>query len=1305
MINKIGKRGDNNIHQLFSEYQYNIQFGTDNYIYLDYVDMTKDTFTDEEMNIIIELKNPNKEIVLLSRHYDMYTLIGVISNHLNLLVTAIKVDTQGCVTSFQNPITMSIYVIADHFDERKETFAYIRSLYQIDCIGYTNTLNPISINYDNFQNQSWTEMGIELLSNHLGYDFNKDFQSNLTEELYDIFNSCPVTEINYSNIDKHEFANYNKDLLTKIDICKCYTNSYLMAMFDFSIYSEIAYPQPITIISIDDLLAGEYMINCSFHIAGQQRFPGAYPSDLILYLLKSNIIKFENIEYYIQPQTTIDHQIFSTFVDYLYNNNFLDDAKKGIMNSLTGYIGKRYTKSNQVVIIENEWLADSISNYYYDNPLPNEYIKVVPIGDLFFVRKIVNKPLYTNMLPIHRQILSLSWIQLDKLMKTFHNPTESIIMSCRTDSFLLYGKIMNDDYAFVTDKYDFHNIGRYQLEPDTKLHIGNLKSDGELLYVQKIKETEYNEIVELMKQDDNDIYENNFDPTQFRKILNEMDNYIIDGGAGIGKSYVLSKQITSKIDNKKIYVIAAMKSTLDVIRTVLLKDGIEEDYLTNLYTIDSFLGTMRTDEDYGNISKRIQCADEIHIDEYSVCGYHHYELLYRIIKKTGSKVKLYLYGDNNQTKLPANRQFDYRKLRLTRLLCGFNRVHLTQKSKRCDEFSTSILSEFLSTQKLPEFFKSKIISEQQSPELEIECPMRTRMNICYLNKTIEKINTDISFGRTNKYELNDYVICDLTHYSSIQRETYTMFNNQLMKFKGYSENMVLLTNIHNENPIQITLVDFNQYWILASGITCFKVQGHTFNFPYTIYDLDAMYAGKYLFNFEMLYTALSRCTNINNVYLRSYTNRIFEKYQDINPTFEIQLKPMEIKKYYLYGILSNDEWVYFGQTTNITERFNSHTCSISDKSNKELYHFLSKNPHQFVVLGEYNLNNSHIMLSIEESYIKKYIATYPNSRKLLNVQHNRFISKQSKIEIRTLILPKSGPKQFRIRYKNPPELIIEINKEYAGNDIIMLDKTRFSFKSNKLTTEQRTEKIRQTIKELCDKHGDIFDIITAELKIILQESVPHIQEEEVIEEKEQLPDIIPIQIQDRKNIVEHKNNFTSEYKNKPCNHTLPKPKQTKEQYDYCLENNLICHCGIASIKKKCININNQNYGNTYYECANIFKLKCNFKSGDYNFRSNEIKKSVLAELKIKIKLIQPDIQTEFIIPEIIHQKKETFPSKSKKRKEIYDYRLKCNTTNDLITENKPVVIEAIIIPEIKKQKVTYDTPKQDQLQYLDEEWD
>lgn len=1212
-----------NIHNLFNEYSYNIHFELNNYIYLDYVDTSQSEYCNNELDIIEQLINPSSEIILLSNDYDVWTLMGYISNKIEMLVTAIRLDTKGNITSFQHPINMTIYMIADLFKERKETFEYMRSLYKIDCVHYTNELNPISIAYEIFQNQSWSQIGIELLNNHLGYEFSTVFKSNMSTELYDIFMSCPITEVNYCNIDKELFSTYDQSKLTKIDICKCYTKSYLMAQFDFSIYSEIAFPVKISITSIDDLVGGEYIIDCSYYIAGQQRYPGAYPSDLILYLLQNKLIEFGNITYFIQPQGSIDNQTFVSFVEFIYEN-FSNTAKKGIMNSITGTIGKRSTVTNQLVIIENEFLSNSISNFYHNNSKKFEKVEVIPINDLFYVKKQICKPLYSNLLPIHRQILALSWIQLNELMKTFVIPNTTSILSCRTDSFLFYGEINNSNYKYITEKYEYVNIGKYQLETNNTLHIGNIKSNDELLLKKRYKEVEYESIVTLINKLNTNINETSYATSdEFHDELVNLPSFLMDAPAGYGKSYILAKLINkNSIELKKTYIVCATKSSLDNIRNALRSHRtITTEFLkNNLYTMDSFLGLGSIQDDtnrYENISNRIANATAIHIDEYSLCKYEHYEKLYRIMNNTSSGTKLFMYGDNSQCKLPANRIFDFRNLRLVRLLTGFNRIHLIEKSKRYDTFTDSILKEFLRTQRLPEYFKTKVIGNEIK-----------KMNICYLNDTIAQINETVIADRVEKYIIGDFVICNLTGCSSIHRETYDIFNNQLMIYNGLSDNTVLLSNLSNDYHINISEIDFLNFFQPAHGLTVYKCQGHTFKFKYNILDLDQKYGNKYVWTYEMLYTALSRCNDISNVYIQSYTNRIFERYVDHNPTFELLNTPVISKKYYLYGISTKDknnvsEWAYFGITNDINARIGAHTRSITDKYNKALYHHLKNNPFEFTILSEYVLNDRQIILHIEELYIKKYIMTYPNAFKLLNVQHNHYESKQNQIEIRQLIL-NTNVKPFKIIYKTHGEMIIEKNEGYyvLPNHIeITLEKNRFPFRSKKLTPVERNTQIRKTYEMLCSQYGDVFNITSIELKAILHEQsdpLPELPIDDEIDydlsptdlienERMRLESIESERIRSIENermrlesIENERIRLTEKERKRELlldidnDRLIKKQKIETQRYDDCIKDDRICYCNKPTLTKKCRIITDTNFGKLYYECANV-QHKCSFK--------------------------------------------------------------------------------------------------------------
>lgn len=1062
---------DQNIGYLFKEYDCRIRpFESDNYEYVEYTG----TFNIEA------IISPSKPIMLMSPDYDLYSLLGFVSNKCNTIISAIKTDANGKLESFLHPLLDVMYVSCEDFNERRSAFTTLRNIYKVDSNNYENLIMPIAIDYSTFQNQSYTSLSIELLNNYAGFDFVKKFASTFTYSIYNHLMSTPICEINYVNVTPEKYATFNETELTKIDICKFYSSLYANATFDFPIYNELAYWEECDILHYTELQAGEYYIYQPFTIAGVEKPCGTYPSQLIEYLLVNKLIMYSSIKFYLKPQNTIDKDFFKKFIEFIYTNDFENESKKKMVNCLTGYIGKRHNMKTQLVMINDLNYANCIVNYYRENKKKGKTISVVPMNGIYYIKQTTVSPLLKNMLPIHRQLLSISWIKLDILLKTF--ATDACrVLSCRTDCFLFHGPLMNTDYEFVThaNKYKYASLGRYQLEASITLHVGKSKTQSESEYLldyqcrkSEIIDTYIKRYTEYTISDHiNESDYANID--DFYSKLSEQNGFLCDAPPGYGKTRLLSTLLSRRASLDNIYIISATKSSVNNIRDSLLMSNItNNDFLNNnLFTVDSFLGNIKgdTENTYQISNTRIESTNEIHIDEYTLCSPMHYVQLYRLLQRN-RKIKFYLYGDNNQTKLPSTRVYDYRTLPLVQYLSGLKRVHLVAKSIRYDDKTDSILKEFLHTGKLPQYFRSKPINSKFR-----------EMNICYLNNTVACVNTALTQQRKNEniseYISNDLVICR----ESIKRDTYTFFNNQLMVFAYKTESIVCLKSRPDVLPYElfISIADFSMYWGHGKSMTVFKTQGHTFTHDYNILDIDFSINGIFAYTKEMMYTALSRCRSIDQIYVE-WSDREFQPYGTYTPIIKLDTEKLNQRdKYYLYGILSNDNYVYFGITNNIENRTYQHVCSISESKNMSLYHYLKVNPYEFIVLQEFTLYSRSVILDIEKMYITKYTKTYPDAFKLFNRQHNSIMVMPSQIIIKKfdIHIDKNDALPY-ILYLNISKCMLSIrsNPKYNDDLPVIEGGLIFTCGSKKINDLDRNNIFRHKCNELVNTYGDIFYI-------------------------------------------------------------------------------------------------------------------------------------------------------------------------------------------------------------------------------------
>jgi ATP-dependent exoDNAse (exonuclease V) alpha subunit len=81
-------------------------------------------------------------------------------------------------------------------------------------------------------------------------------------------------------------------------------------------------------------------------------------------------------------------------------------------------------------------------------------------------------------------------------------------------------------------------------------------------------------------------------------------------------------------------------------------------------------------------------------------------------------------------------------------------------------------------------------------------------------------------------------------------------NNDCFTIKeiNHEEKLIIIGDEQDEGEIKIEFKNFQQYFYVAYCITCYKVQGMTYDEQYTIHEWEK-------YNEEMKYVSLSRATN------------------------------------------------------------------------------------------------------------------------------------------------------------------------------------------------------------------------------------------------------------------------------------------------------------------------------------------------------------------------------------------------------------------------------------------------------------
>ena len=328
---------------------------------------------------------------------------------------------------------------------------------------------------------------------------------------------------------------------------------------------------------------------------------------------------------------------------------------------------------------------------------------------------------------------------------------------------------------------------------------------------------------------------------EWRNGINNNESLFLNGLAGTGKSYTIGK-ICEYLDDKNLSYIKLAptnKSALNI----------------NGVTIHKAFGI----QDNKSLNKKIQRLGRynyIIVDEYSMITLDLYNM-FIILKAKYKNVKFIFAGDCNQLPPIEEVERNYENSRLLMELCGFNQIKLT-KNMRSDSILFDVHTRLLNGEDVKNDFKKNKLC---------------RKNICYFNKTVDKVNNLWMTKESENTDEEDILrIGDM--FLTINAPLICKKNNKKLKLYNNGEytlsdfddkKIYIQDNNNNENEeIEITYKDFEEFIRPGYAVTAHCAQGATIHEEYAIYDYDSTRSTK-----NWRYVALSRATNKNNIYINT----------------------------------------------------------------------------------------------------------------------------------------------------------------------------------------------------------------------------------------------------------------------------------------------------------------------------------------------------------------------------------------------------------------------------------------------------
>jgi hypothetical protein len=160
------------------------------------------------------------------------------------LITKVKMNNKGCITSFVHPVFPNIYYEqGDHYMERQEFYKSIEHLYP---------------RFLQFENKSPNMMASDIHCHLYGGESYQFLYSHLRPEIHSLFLQNNIAELSNCIVDGSS-TEQNWDHILQIDIVRCFTSVLYEFEHEWNQFTIFAEMQEYN--GTDDILPGEYFLN------------------------------------------------------------------------------------------------------------------------------------------------------------------------------------------------------------------------------------------------------------------------------------------------------------------------------------------------------------------------------------------------------------------------------------------------------------------------------------------------------------------------------------------------------------------------------------------------------------------------------------------------------------------------------------------------------------------------------------------------------------------------------------------------------------------------------------------------------------------------------------------------------------------------------------------------------------------------------------------------------------------------------------------------------------------------------------
>ena len=418
-------------------------------------------------------------------------------------------------------------------------------------------------------------------------------------------------------------------------------------------------------------------------------------------------------------------------------------------------------------------------------------------------------------------------------------------------------------------------------------------------------------------------------------------------------------------ETDKPLVLSFTNKAIENVKERLIQTGYEKEVANKIcHTFDSYFCEW-SDGNYHSLNGKT-----IFIEEFSMIPNKWMTKIYHEYIKYNNTV--YMFGDPNQCEpVEGGSQIHYNYLesKTVREMCPrIETLQYIEKSCRYDKRTHEMLKTFLKHGKISTYFQP--------------IDQKLYKNICYLNSTRIKVNTDCcnQFTKDKRYETVEF------NYDN-KKETYKVCQNMpVLATMNIKDKKIVNTmefkieeiegNIFKVNNEWYDIKEFSESFIPSFCVTVYKYQGADIDEPYNIHDVNRM-------DKKQVYTALSRTTKMEYIHInnKEINNKYFNKKQPV-----LELVNSKFNSLYrngkIYKITFDNRMVYVGSTCKELEtRFKWHLSNMKSQVFKNKKH----NPKIELIINAPS-NDKKSLEKVENGYIQEFAEKY--GKLLLNIRSN-----------------------------------------------------------------------------------------------------------------------------------------------------------------------------------------------------------------------------------------------------------------------------------------------------------------------------